>query len=86
MQRFSDRLTSTSNTTTKLKNVLAVIDNSDDASTILNGDSTSPTDHEYVGLVELLGLHQTVKILANEYNLISGADSKMAADLEFGGG
>lgn len=86
MQRFSDRLTSSSNTTTKLKNVLAVIDNSDDASTILNGDSTGPTDREYVGLVELLGLHQTVKILANEYNLISGADSKMAANLEFGDG
>jgi hypothetical protein len=86
MQRFSDRLTSSSSTSTHLKSVLALIENSDDAPTIPNGDSPSPTDHEYAVLVELLGLHQTVKILANEYNMITGTDSKMATDLEFGDG
>jgi hypothetical protein len=88
MLRFSDRLTSTSTTSAPAAQLtpFLLIQNSDDASTVITTDAPSRADHEYVDLVELLGLHQTVKVLETEYIVMTGGDSRMAIDLEFGDG
>ena len=71
MRRFSDRLTSTSAT--------MIADNGSSDERAIK--SSSPTDQEYIALVEVIGLHQTVKILEAEYCLIV-RDGKPNKDLE----
>lgn len=74
MLRFSDRLTSTSTTPAEQsKDLAASRDSSDEPST----DGSSPLDRGYANLVELLGLHQTVRILETEYNCITGDSAKV---------
>ena len=55
MLRFSDRLTSTASTS--LEQVKTINAPSDETAI----KSPSPTDQEYIALVELIGLHQTVQ-------------------------
>jgi hypothetical protein len=69
MLRFSDRLTSTSSILSEqFKSVAAEGVSSDETSK----SSTAPTEQRYLILVKLVGLHQTVKVLEDEYSLISG--------------
>ena len=69
MLRFSDRLTSTSSILLEqYKSVATESVSSDDTSK----PSTMPTDQGYLILVKLVGLHETVKVLEDEYNLVSG--------------
>ena len=69
MLRFSDRLTSTSSILSgQSKSVTAERVSSDDTPK----SSTTASDEGYVTLVKLVGLHLTVKVLEDEYNLVSG--------------
>ena len=80
MLRFSDRLTSTSSALSEqVKSVAAANVSSDDTTKF-----SPPNDQEYITLVELIGLHQTVKVLQAEYNLVAGGDCKLNVDLEVG--
>ena len=73
MLRFSDRLSSS---TAAAQDVLKLAVNSSDEASGLAGEDTRPAgDSDYNNLVELLGLHQTVKILEAEYRLVAGANS-----------
>jgi hypothetical protein len=79
MLRFSDRLTSTSSTVSQVKPVLAINDSSDETE---SKSSTPTADQEYNNLVELIGLHQTVKVLEAEYSLVAGGNGKLNNALE----
>jgi hypothetical protein len=82
MLRFSDRLTSTSSTTPEqLKAAPADIGGSDETPKVSNGEALASTDHEYSALVELLGLHQTVKALETEYRVVTGGESAVSEAL-----
>jgi len=81
MLRFSDRLSSTSSTTLdQVKATGGVNGTSDEVA------SGSPSEQEYTILVELIGLHQTVKILEAEYNLVLGGDGKLDKDYDIKSG
>jgi hypothetical protein len=83
MLRFSDRLTSTSSTTPEqVKAAPADIGGSDETPKLSNGEALTSTDHEYSALVELLGLHQTVRALEAEYRVVTGADSPVSEALQ----
>ena len=80
MLRFSDRLTSTPSMSSEQAKT---INPSSDERAI---KSTSPTDQEYIALVELIGLHQTVKVLETEYNLVTGGDGKSNKEFDIKNG
>jgi hypothetical protein len=80
MLRFSDRLTSTSSTLLEQVKTVAPASVSSDDTT----KSTTPTEQEYITLVELIGLHQTVKVLEAEYSLVAGGDGKLKSDVDIG--
>jgi hypothetical protein len=75
MLRFSDRLVSAPSTSSE--QVIGVNGSSDETPTATNGEST---DYEYSTLVELLGLHQTVKALEAEYCKITGVNIELSKD------
>jgi hypothetical protein len=79
MLRFSDRLTSTSSTQAEQPKAAAPVDGSSDETLT---SQTSLSDQEYTALVELIGLHQTVKVLEAEYSLVTGGDGKIGKDDE----
>lgn len=82
MLRFSDRLTSTSSAPPEqVKAAPVVIGGSDEPPRVSNGEALTSTDHEYGALVELLGLHQTVKALEAEYRLLTGGDAPVSEAL-----
>jgi hypothetical protein len=78
MLRFSDRLTSTSSGPPDQGKAAskASIGSSDESTMVTNLDPTGSGDHVYTSLVEMLGLHQTVKTLEAEYNAITGGETK----------
>lgn len=80
MLRFSDRLTSTCSTLSEQVKSIATASVSSDDTT----KSTTATDQEYITLVELIGLHQTVKVLEAEYSLVAGGDGKLKNDVDAG--
>jgi hypothetical protein len=79
MLRFSDRLTSTSTASSEPTKAVTTPNGSSDVKVT---DSTLTTDHEYIALVDVVGLHQTVKVLEAEYNLLTGGDIKIGKDFE----
>jgi hypothetical protein len=86
MLRLSDRLISkASDAGGQLRFVKGLVDSSDGIATVVTGNSTRPAEHQYAILVDLLGLHQTVKLLENEYIKIAGGDGKMSTDPECDG-
>jgi len=84
MRRFSDRLTSSSSLPSEQGKGLSAPLNgtSDEYLKAVNGEATgsSDIDREYATLVEMLGLHQTVKALEAEYRVITGGDDKESDD------
>ena len=80
MLRFSDRLTSTASTS--LEQVKTINAPSDETAI----KSPSPTDQEYIALVELIGLHQTVQVLEAEYSVVTGGDGKMNKEFDIKNG
>jgi hypothetical protein len=83
MLRFSDRLTSTPPTSAEPTKAVAAGKGSPDETA---AQLSNPTDTEYTALVELIGLHQTVKILEAEYSLITGTDFNSNKENEFNSG
>jgi hypothetical protein len=82
MLRFSDRLTSVSSSPSEqAKSVDTDNGFSDEKTASLKGDTSSPKETEYVSLVEILGLHQTVKVLETEYSFVTGRDGQMTNKL-----
>ena len=73
MRRFSDRLSSASAATSSHKS--QTIDGSSDDIVGVPGSMISAGSDEYIALVKMLGLHQTVKILEAEYRLVTGINS-----------
>jgi hypothetical protein len=80
MLRFSDRLTLTPSTSAEPIKAAAAVNDSPDETT---SQSSNPTETEYTTLVELIGLHQTVKVLEAEYSLITGDDGQSNKGNEF---
>lgn len=80
MRRFSDRLTSSSSHPSEQGKGLctSVNGSSDESLQFVTGEATGPSDCDrvYATLVEMLGLHQTVKALEAEYSAITGGDNK----------
>ena len=73
MRRFSDRLVSSSSTTAEQSKTFATLNVSSDET---GSDSSSSNDQDYTTLVEMIGLHQTVKVLEAEYSLVTGGTGK----------
>ena len=82
MRRFSDRLTSTSAGPPDQGKAVAnaVSRGSDESITAFTEEAMGPSEHEYAILVEMLGLHQTVKALEAEYCALTGGDAKVSGD------
>jgi hypothetical protein len=80
MLRFSDRLTSTPSVPSEQVKTINV---PSDETAI---KSPSPADQEYLALVELIGLHQTVKILEAEYSLVTGGNGKSNREFDIKNG
>ena len=73
MRRFSDRLVSSSSTAADQSKAFADINAySDETESV----SSSSSDHDYKALVEMIGLHQTVKVLEAEFSLVTGGTGK----------
>jgi hypothetical protein len=79
MRRFSDRLVSSSSISAEQSKAFAKINGSSDE---MGGDSSSSDDQDYTVLVEMIGLHQTVKVLEAEYSLVTGGTGKSNKDSE----
>lgn len=73
MRRFSDRLVSSSSNNAEHSKAFPEISlSSDEVETVSSGSN----DHDYTALVEMIGLHQTVKVLEAEYSLVTGGTGK----------
>jgi len=78
MLRFSDRLASTSSSASEqAKSVGTDNEDSDEKTISFPGDTANPKETKYASFVEILGLHQTVKLLETEYILVTGRSSQM---------
>ena len=76
MRRFSDRLTSSSSIPQDQgKTIAGIVKNgSDENKTNVSGETVGSNDRQYTGLVEILGLHQTVNALQAEYRAVTGGN------------
>lgn len=73
MRRFSDRLVSSSSTAAEQSKAPVPVNGYSDET---ESGSFSSHDPDYNALVETIGLHQTVKVLEAEYNLVTGGNGK----------
>src|ERR1700685_2783746 len=73
MRRFSDRLVSSSSTTVEQSKIFATINAASDET---ESDSSSSNDQDYTTLVEMIGLHQTVKVGEAWYSVVTGGIGK----------
>lgn len=78
MRRFSDRLSSTPSLAGELNKEVE----NEESSDIRTATSPGPTSSDCSGLVEIIGLHETVKVLEAEYKLIAGGDRKTEEENE----
>jgi hypothetical protein len=70
MPRFSDRLTSST--------AIALDDPKDDESA--SDAKMSPSEQDYHSLVEVIGLHRTLKVLESEYTRILGVNGTVKCE------